>query len=132
MSDDNQSVLDKLLAGPNATTKHVLRDGTEFYSRAGTRNERNKIEQKMRNEDLVMDAIAATLWFRLSDSSGERILDGDKKAYQQYVDSLDLDVAAEMALIIRRQSEPEEGDDLTLDERVEKHLKNSKAQKEAT
>ena len=118
-------LFDDLLAGPDAVTECKLRDGRKFSVRSGTRTERNKIEAKMRNENLVMDAIAATLYFRVANSDGSPKF--ASKDFKKFAEELDYDMAAEMALVIRKLDGSE--DNLTIDERTETHLKNSESEK---
>ena len=126
-------LFDRLLAGPDSVKEHTLRDGSKFLSRSGTRSERNQVEKKFANEDFLMDACATTLWLLVAEGDGSRKFGGDKKEFQKFAEGLDYDLATEMAAKIRGSKTDDEDDgDLTLDERVEKHLKNSQAAKEAT
>lgn len=125
-------VFEDLLAGPDSVKEHTLRNGKKFKSRSGTRSERNKIEKKFTNDELIMDAIATALWFLLADDDGSRKFDGDNTEFKKFAAKLDYDLATEMYVKIKGITEDKKDDELTLDERVEKHLKNSKDQKGGT
>ena len=132
MSEESTSAFDDLRAGPDAVKEHKLRNGKKFHARAGTRNQRNKIEEKFNTGKNVMDAIATTMWYLAAHSDGSRFYPKENETFKDFADDLDYDVASEMVVLIRKQSSENLDDELTLDERVEKHIKNSKAQKAAT
>ena len=127
-------LFERLVAGPDSTTEHTLRDGTKFKSRSGTRSQRNLIERKYSDNGKLFDAIAWNLWFQLANEDGTRAADGNEDEFKKFEKSLDYDLAVEMASKIRGTSvdgkDPEE--EATFDEKVEGNIKNSKPQKEDT
>lgn len=128
--DDN----DDLLAGPDAVRKYKRRNGKEFYARSGTRSQRNKIENLFEN-DPVMNAIGWMLWARLANEDGSQKY--KSKDYKTFMESLDYDVAQEMALLIQRGDKKEDDEDEdefgdSLDGKVLKQVKNSKRRKGRT
>lgn len=128
--DKSTDAFDDLLSGPN-TVKELgpLRSGKMFLVRSGSRSERNKILKKAGNPDLLMDAVALTIYLRAANPDGSKRFASEE--FREFAEALNYDDASEMAMLIAKLDEPEE-DELTLDQKTEKQLKNSKRQKEAT
>lgn len=113
-------VFDDLLAGPNATRTYTLRDGRSVIIRAGTRAERNRIEGKMGKENAIMDGVALFMFLRAANPDGTRRFVDQK--FAEFAETLDYDLAVEIAMQARRAEEAE--DEISLDARVAVQAKN--------